>query len=627
MYRRFLSLILACVLTFSMLTGCSSDIQEDKKTEATKKESGEGVGNEDSVDESDEEEETTKKEDAEEYLMIYESTICDRELQDFFQLYLGCWCDYWLQDSLKKGAEPINITGMLDHTGIVGAFTLNEGMRIVEDYSDSNFTGLNRQPIINVKSDVTYFTSVTNLQSNFDISYKYKKGTDAELKFIVKVTYKLVTTREYTDERMYAVTLVNNESKPDEWLIKEIYEAYESDNEYRIKKSSGSNSLDWNYWAGDNLLNEDVVPITEDDEWYHFIGVYKTYIKNNVAVSDGSSYSFIFLNDDDIPDLLVDINNGYSTLVLIYQDGEIYESEAYHRNLDFYYKEYEGIAVGHSWMYEECTDTAYKLDGNVLVETASGFRLEDGSEYKLNDNKCTEKEYNSCFDTSDMKYAWENIGTSIEEAFGYVRDKAVLDEDTANVSSMSQIELEQYKTEKNVIPAFKQWLQDNQDWTSKGNDFQYVLADIDNDTIPELFVDNVGTGENTVLLIYSDGKVYSSQLPNTFELRYKDNKIHAVYTEEEAEGDEYTHYYCYEVVDYVAELVASGVMHWDPDARAYDYTMDGESCSDTEFYYLEKYGVGKESVWSIEDAIFGFDNLENAYHDYCEGCYGWSTDD
>lgn len=61
MYRRFLSLILACVLTFSMLTGCSSDTQEDKKTEATKKESGEGVGNEDSVDESDEEEETTKE--------------------------------------------------------------------------------------------------------------------------------------------------------------------------------------------------------------------------------------------------------------------------------------------------------------------------------------------------------------------------------------------------------------------------------------------------------------------------------------------------------------------------------------------------------------------------------------
>ncbi|MBO6115110.1 MAG: hypothetical protein J6P57_08640 [Lachnospiraceae bacterium] len=162
---------------------------------------------------------------------INTSTLCDRELRDFFQLHLGCYVDYALGN---EKTEPVNISGMLKHTGVVGAITLDNGMRVVSDYNDSLFSmqlqGTDLIMKVKYEESVNYSCSVEILEANINGDFRYKEGTDAQIGIVAKITYYIDGEKVQISNPYVSVILENSSSSPSEWLMYSV--VFLSQNDY-----------------------------------------------------------------------------------------------------------------------------------------------------------------------------------------------------------------------------------------------------------------------------------------------------------------------------------------------------------------------------------------------------------
>lgn len=432
MKKRILSILLACSLTAGLFAGCGSKDtdEESKKTEQTQEDSVDTEENADAEENDNTASENTEPEDG--YYTITNQTLAERELHDFFQLYLGCWCYCAVGND---GTIPKNISTMLENTGVVGAIILDEGMRVVSDYNDSDFEGLSYTYELQTLSasnfkDINYRVSVNIAETNYPGNYyTYKKGTDAVIQVIANVTYIIESGNEQrraTED--YAVYLVNSNSNPEEWLIKEIHSAELTSNSahtvevWMVKNSSGRYISNWK----NELTNGEAEAVSEENDWYEIVQAYKDYVSTDKFTAENYEFNFIYLNEDDIPDLVVcrtDTDKDWIYL-LTYQDGEVHETSVFGDAL--YYKERESSIFYHTYggTFEELvhTEVFAELADYEWVEQQAGEYTENSIEggisgYKINGKECAEKAYKAHFNTSDMKLAWEELYLSVDEAF------------------------------------------------------------------------------------------------------------------------------------------------------------------------------------------------------------------
>lgn len=146
--------------------------------------------------------------------------LCNEILQGFFQNHLGCYVNYMLGNC---NTEPVNISTMLEHTGVVGAFVPDTGMRVVSDYSDNLFylkmEGSNLVNAVYNKKNVSYRCSVEAQEVNFVDTFRYYEGTDAKIAVVAKLTYYIDEQPVNFYNKYVAVQLKNSSSDPAEWLI------------------------------------------------------------------------------------------------------------------------------------------------------------------------------------------------------------------------------------------------------------------------------------------------------------------------------------------------------------------------------------------------------------------------
>ena len=315
MKKKILCVAMTMVMIVGVLSGCGkkNDYKNTEKENITES-ATEAVAETEAATESIEEKD--------EYLTIDTSTICSRELHDFFQLYLGCWLEKEHQPDCKK-SNPQGINEMLEYTGIVGAFTPAEGMRIVEDFDTDNFLGLREygtgEGAYEIafkhryqldKGTVNYSCSVSKLDANFS-NFKYKAGTDAELRLFVNVKYNCSGVTNDSEEKMYAVSLVNNADNPEEWLINAIYDAHnltekekEENPGYSYYVYFGYNSSQDPLFVTDKLIDEDreVVDTTNMSDWKK---AYIDYFNNSPLKLSEYAYILEDVNSDNIPELFL----------------------------------------------------------------------------------------------------------------------------------------------------------------------------------------------------------------------------------------------------------------------------------------------------------------------------------
>lgn len=172
--------------------------------------------------------------------------------------------------------------------------------------------------------------------------------------------------------------------------------------------------------------SEESEVVSEEINWNEIVNAYKDYASKAEFNAEGYEYNFIYVDEDEIPDLLVcrtDVDKDWIYL-LIYQDGEVHETSIYGDALYYnegessiYYHTYGGTyeALVHKEVFAELTDYEW-VEEKVGEYTENA--IEGGiSGYMINGKECAEKAYKAHFTTSGMKLAWENLYLSVDEAF------------------------------------------------------------------------------------------------------------------------------------------------------------------------------------------------------------------
>ena len=131
---------------------------------------------------------------------------------------------------------------------------------------------------------------------------------------------------------------------------------------------------------------------------HEVLPAYEKYINENLGVCEYSVYNLIYLDDDDVPELLYDSTaDGRGTELLCYKDGEVLRNPAPCRGFGFYY-----IPRGNIVIYEGAWDAdvygtvAYLNEGILNSEHtyAENYDMNaDSYMYSIDDAECTKEEY------------------------------------------------------------------------------------------------------------------------------------------------------------------------------------------------------------------------------------------
>ena len=255
MKRKVLSLLLCGLLACSMLTACGGSgkasteapATEEKQTkvETAASAAGDVVASNVADKELIADEESTKK--------IYTVSKYDisNELQEFFTLWLGCQLDCALGNEKTR---VVDMDSMLKHGRVVGSIVSDKKLHVAYEYDNKQFKGLGGSSnyvdvALKNRTNVNYGTSVSMLYTNF-YNFRYYEGTDATLSVVAEVTCNIDNEPvkfAYGENITFAVTLTNNKSNPEEWLITGVYylRPMEKLTQENIDVSKGINSRVW----------------------------------------------------------------------------------------------------------------------------------------------------------------------------------------------------------------------------------------------------------------------------------------------------------------------------------------------------------------------------------------------
>ena len=428
MKKKILCVAMTMVMIVGVLSGCGkkNDFKNTEKEKVTESVT-EAVTNTEITTESVTEtvtnteittESTEKKDDL---LTITTSTICSRELYDFFKLYIGCYVDCFYKGN---GGEPTNITNMIEkHKGVTGyLFTLN-GMRVVSDYDDGYFGALYQpsgirntlMPFATKKdkaASVSYNCNVTCVKANFS-SFKYKPQTDAELKLVVKVDWSCQGTYDHTGSDMFCVVLVNDSDNPAEWLLKAIYDVEDRKNgEYLVKGKGIKDNIEGLAFFDTKLIDEDkeVVDTTNMSGWKK---AYIDYINGLDEQID--AYRLVDINSDNIPEIYYQYHTKTSAkLLYLNHADEVKTLDAIHASSNFGYNS-RGIVDGFT-RTGVTTELMYKYDSSkdeyIQIFHGSytdGIGNNGVKQYKINGVEVPIDEYITAFNQADLNSEFNNF--------------------------------------------------------------------------------------------------------------------------------------------------------------------------------------------------------------------------
>lgn len=228
---------------------------------------------------------------------------------------------------------------------------------------------------------------------------------------------------------------------------------------------------------------------------------YKEILKSYDA--DNAAYGLYDLDNDGIPELFVSSGFSHAADVLVYT----YDSDNVIKLDDYVYGSWGAVDIlkdsgelvsSHSGQgISICS--LYKKTGDKMEQVISYWdnagAVEDGAEYKINEQNVSKEEY---FDSYDSHFKGKEVLT--------------IGNDNPSVSDLSFID-NYAKEDLNDEPkepekTQKSWQKAYADFIS-GKDGKFSLVYIDNDDIPELIYATSDGGSGISIYKYSDGEVIS----------------------------------------------------------------------------------------------------------------------
>lgn len=192
--------------------------------------------------------------------------------------------------------------------------------------------------------------------------------------------------------------------------------------------SIDGNRMDYTAYAHGGGGTDDYVYFREGSEeakMAEVLNAYYEYLYSNDWINNYAIYKLLYIDDDDVPELLFDsTGDGRGTSILCYNNGIVYDSVAYNRGLDFSYIPRQNKVAFSSVFNGIGSGTIGHLENGVLVEDYSYTSTlnESGTTlYTLKDNIYKEEKFNDIwntyFDFNNAEYAWSPNYSSIYEAY------------------------------------------------------------------------------------------------------------------------------------------------------------------------------------------------------------------
>ena len=157
------------------------------------------------------------------------------------------------------------------------------------------------------------------------------------------------------------------------------------------------------------------------EEWFT---KYEEYVYRNELHSENTCYCLFYLDEDEIPELLVDDSGDHrSTKLVTYHAGEILESQLPCRILLLYMEKDNKIKAVHGLYGSFELNIGYIENGKYIEKVKGYIELLEGTQeeykYSWNGEEITQEEYeereNKSFDSSKSKeVTWYD---SLEEAY------------------------------------------------------------------------------------------------------------------------------------------------------------------------------------------------------------------
>ena len=313
-------------------------------------------------------------------------------LAEFFLLHLGCYIDYC---SGNCNVEPENISSMMEHTGVIGLFTVADGMRVVDNYTEGLFSmklkGANLSGLLRGSSQVEYGCTVDVTDINFaGSSFRYYEGTSANISAIVKLHY-FVNGTEASFQNNYAmVNLVNNSGNPKDWLLTMAFLIDESD--YLNTKSKGD--------VFDNYL------VNEDGSLTDAGADTGAESREAVAQDEGSVHTYeIIMADCSWADAYNDClaRGGYLVRINSQEEYEAVAAQiaaANQENGIFWIGGGRNDANTYRWQYE---------DGSVSIESLNGEAYWLAGEPSLYDESTDTEETKMLMFQGSAGWVWNDV--------------------------------------------------------------------------------------------------------------------------------------------------------------------------------------------------------------------------
>ncbi len=185
------------------------------------------------------------------------------------------------------------------------------------------------------------------------------------------------------------------------------------------------------YITGDNYeYYEYVKADSEEAQRLEVFNAYKQYIKENHDIdNEYASYCFLYIDDDDIPELIYDNSaDGSAAILLTYNDGVVREGSVSCRGFGFYYRE-----KGNWFTYDNPHNmegdggAGHIQDGNVVTDHTFDYHVEFDEEgygervFTINGKDYSEDEFNDVWaqtiGSDGTEKELEGIEDTLEKAF------------------------------------------------------------------------------------------------------------------------------------------------------------------------------------------------------------------
>lgn len=343
---------------------------------------------------------------------------------------------------------------------------------------------------------------------------------------------------------------------------------------------------DLSAYIKDGVKLPEAIEIVQKVPMNEWVQAYKDYI-NTMKNKDSFRFSFAYLDSNDVPEVICSIasNDDNNIHILSYNNGSVVDSDLFYGG-SLYYKENENKIV----LFFDNYRYFYSLkDGKIVTDHRAGISPKgnwDGTTHSAlymwdNDNTLTQEEYEK----------------KISENYDYNLYFMVLfqsNEDSSSQATLNRLD----KLVKNTNTDLPEWKQKYLIQTSLiYPDYHclFSLIDLDEDSIPEMYVNLSGLIGDCEILSYQNGKVLKSKLP--YLLSYNNGLIFA---SGGRRGDYYDTVYEFNkgILTYKEGGTWSDYKMKDEEyiAGVYTYKWDGKDVSEDEYNNLKSKAFANDTA-------------------------------